>query len=161
MKEKKQRVEGALSATRAAVEEGILAGGGIALLRCQKALKGLEAENEDQKTGINIIRKVLEEPTRIITDNAGYEGSVIINKVKESTVENMGFDARNGEYIDMLKAGITDPAKVERVALQNAASVAGLMLMTETTIAEIPEEKPSMPEGMPPGGGGMPGPGMY
>jgi chaperonin GroEL len=159
MKEKKQRVEGALSATKAAVEEGILPGGGVALLRCQKALEGLEAENEDQKTGINIIRKVLEEPIRVIADNAGYEGSVIINKVRESTVENMGFDAGKGEYADMLKTGITDPAKVERVALQNAASVAGLLLMTETTIAEIPEEKPSMPEGMPSGGGGMPG--MY
>ena len=159
MKEKKQRVEGALSATKAAVEEGILPGGGVALLRCQKALEGLEAENEDQKMGINIIKKVLEEPTRVITDNAGYEGSVIINKVRESTVKNMGFDAGKGEYVDMLKAGITDPAKVERVALQNAASVAGLLLMTETTIAEIPEEKSSMPEGMPPGGGGMPG--MY
>ena len=159
MKEKKQRVEGALSATKAAVEEGILPGGGVALLRCQKALEGLEAENEDQKMGINIIKKVLEEPTRVIADNAGYEGSVIINKVRESTVKNMGFDAGKGEYVDMLKAGITDPAKVERVALQNAASVAGLLLMTETTIAEIPEEKSSMPEGMPPGGGGMPG--MY
>jgi chaperonin GroEL len=135
MKEKKQRVEGALSATKAAVEEGILPGGGVALLRCQKALEGLEAENEDQKTGINIIRKVLEEPIRVIADNAGYEGSVIINKVRESTVENMGFDAGKGEYADMLKTGITDPAKVERIALQNAASVAGLLLMTETTIA--------------------------
>jgi chaperonin GroEL len=160
MKEKKQRVEGALSATKAAVEEGILPGGGVALLRCQKALESLDSENEDQKMGINIIKRVLEEPIRVITDNAGYEGSVIINKVRESTDENMGFDARKGEYADMLKAGITDPAKVERVALQNAASVAGLLLMTETAIAEIPEEKPSMPEGMSPGAGGMPG-GMY
>ena len=155
MKEKKQRVEGALSATKAAVEEGILPGGGTALLRCQKVVEDLEADNEDQKMGINIIRKVLEEPIRAIADNAGYEGSVIINKVKESADESMGFDAGKGEYTDMLKAGIIDPAKVERVALQNAASVAGLLLMTETTIAEIPEEKPSAPEGMPPGGAGM------
>jgi len=155
MKEKKQRVEGALSATKAAVEEGILPGGGTALLRCQKVVENLEADNEDQKMGINIIRKVLEEPIRAIADNAGYEGSVIINKVKESADESMGFDAGKGEYTNMLKAGIIDPAKVERVALQNAASVAGLLLMTETAIAEIPEEKPSTPEGMPPGGAGM------
>ncbi len=155
MKEKKARVEDALNATKAAVEEGIVPGGGTALLRCQTALDDLKGENEDQDIGVKIIRKVLEEPARVIASNAGAEGSIIVNKVRDNSDASYGYDARNGEFVNMFEKGIVDPTKVERTAIQNAASVAGLMLTTETLIADNPDEK----EEMPAAGGGMPG--MY
>ncbi|MEN6475204.1 MAG: chaperonin GroEL [Syntrophaceae bacterium] len=150
MKEKKARVEDALHATRAAVEEGFLPGGGVALLRCIKKLNDLKLP-DDQKNGVKIVQKSLEEPLRQIAVNAGLEGGIVVEKVKDLK-GNMGFNASTEEYEDLLKAGIIDPTKVTRSALQNAASVAGLMLTTEVMVAEIPEEKP---HGMP-GGGGMP-----
>ncbi len=156
MKEKKARVEDALNATKAAVEEGIVPGGGTALLRCQTALDDLKGENEDQDIGVKIIRKVLEEPARVIASNAGAEGSIIVNKVRDNSDASYGYDARNGEFVNMFEKGIVDPTKVERTAIQNAASVAGLMLTTETLIADNPDEKEEMPAA---GGGGMPG--MY
>lgn len=162
MKEKKDRIEDALHATRAAIEEGIVAGGGIALIRAQKAVDALKLEGDEQ-LGIQIVRRSLEEPLRIIATNAGFDASVIINKVKTETGAT-GFDAKTGNYVDMLLAGIIDPAKVTRTALQNAASIAGLLLTTEATITELPEDKK---ETMPPtpgmgGMGGMGGmPGMY
>jgi chaperonin GroEL len=139
MKEKKDRIEDALHATRAAVEEGIVAGGGVALIRAQKAVDELHLEG-DQRLGVQIVRRALEEPLRVIASNAGYEASVIANKVKAET-GNIGFDAKKGEYTDMVKAGIIDPAKVTRSAIQHAASIAGLLLTTEATICDIPEEK--------------------
>ena len=146
MKEKKARVEDALHATKAAVEEGIVPGGGVALLRCIVALEKLDLKG-DQQMGVNIIRRALEEPIRQITENAGFEGSVVVEKVKHEK-DNRGFDAATGNYVDMVEAGIIDPTKVTRSALQNAASVAGLMLTTEVMIADILEEKtPSMPSG--------------
>jgi chaperonin GroEL len=151
MKEKKARVEDALNATRAAVEEGIIPGGGVALLRCLPALKALKL-NEDQQIGVEIVRRSLEEPIRQIVNNAGLEGSVIVEKVKHSKEVTYGFDADKEDYVDMIKAGIIDPTKVTRYALQNAASVAALMLTTSVMITDIPEEKPEMPA-MPPGGG--------
>jgi chaperonin GroEL len=151
MKEKKARVEDALNATRAAVEEGIIPGGGVALLRCLPALKGLKLDN-DKQIGVEIVRRSLEEPIRQIVNNAGLEGSVIVEKVKHSKETNYGFDADKEEYVDMIKTGIIDPTKVTRYALQNAASVAALMLTTSVMITDIPEEKPEMPA-MPPGGG--------
>jgi chaperonin GroEL len=151
MKEKKARVEDALNATRAAVEEGIIPGGGIALLRCLPALKALKLD-DDQQIGVEIVRRSLEEPIRQIVNNAGLEGSVIVEKVKHSKETTYGFDADKEEYVDMIKAGIIDPTKVTRYALQNAASVAALMLTTSVMITDIPEEKPEMPA-MPPGGG--------
>ena len=151
MKEKKARVEDALHATRAAVEEGIVPGGGVVLIRCIKALDKLKLEH-DMQIGVNIVKKALEEPIRQIIHNAGLEASIIVEKVKESKDLNFGFDAYKEEYTDMLKAGIIDPTKVARTALQNAASVAGLMLTTEVMITEIPEEDKKMPP-MP--GGGM------
>jgi len=156
MKEKKARVEDAMHATKAAVEEGIVPGGGVALLRAQKALDKLKAKNEDIQIGINIVRRSLEEPLRQIANNAGYEGSVVVNDVRNQTGAEMGFDAYKGEYTDMTKAGIIDPTKVTRIALQNAASVASLLLTTEACIAEIPDEKKSsqMPGGMGGMGGG-------
>jgi len=150
MKEKKARVEDALNATRAAVEEGIIPGGGIALLRCLPALKGLKLDN-DQQIGVEIVRRALEEPIRQIVNNAGIEGSVVVEKVKHSKDINHGFDADKEEYVDMIKAGIIDPTKVTRYALQNASSVAALMLTTSVMITDIPEEKPE--PAMPPGGG--------
>ena len=150
MKEKKARVEDALNATRAAVEEGIIPGGGIALLRCLPALKALKLD-PDQQIGVEIIKRSLEEPIRQIVNNAGLEGSVIVEKVKNSKDAAYGFDADKEEYVDMLKAGIIDPTKVTRYALQNAASVAALMLTTSVMITDIPEEKPE--PAMPPGGG--------
>jgi chaperonin GroEL len=156
MKEKKARVEDALHATRAAVEEGIVPGGGVALLRSLSALKGLKLDNHDQKIGVGIVMKALEEPIRQIVFNAGLEGSVIVEKVKASKDANYGFDAQNEEYVDMMKEGIIDPTKVTRTALQNASSVASLMLTTAVMIAELPEEEKKMPP-MP--GGGMEG--MY
>ena len=154
MKEKKARVEDALHATRAAVEEGIVPGGGVALLRVASKLEKLTDDNHDIMTGIGIIRKAIEEPIRQIVENAGLEGSVVINKVKEGK-GNYGFNAATETYEDLVKAGVIDPTKVTRVALENAASVAGLLLMTEATIVEKPEKK-EMPM-MPPGGmgGGM------
>ncbi|MDA8082902.1 MAG: chaperonin GroEL [Nitrospiraceae bacterium] len=152
MKEKKARVEDALHATRAAVEEGIVPGGGVALLRCTGALKGLKLDNHDQQVGVDIIKRALEEPIRQIINNTGLEPSVIVEKVKSSKDANYGFNAGAEEYVDMLKAGIVDPTKVTRCALQNAASVASLMLTTSVMITDLPEEKPEMPP-MPPGGG--------
>jgi chaperonin GroEL len=157
MKEKKARVEDALHATRAAVEEGIVPGGGVALLRSLSALKGLKLDNHDQKMGVAIVMKALEEPIRQIVNNAGVEGSVVVEKVKASKEANYGFDAQSEEYVDMIKAGIIDPTKVTRTALQNASSVASLMLTTSVMIADLPEEDKKMPPM--PGGGGMEG--MY
>lgn len=155
MKEKKARVEDALHATRAAVEEGIVPGGGVALIRCINALDKLKLDH-DQQLGVKIVKRALEEPIRQIVANAGVEGSIVVEKVKESKDVNFGYDAYTEEYTDMLKAGIIDPTKVTRTALQNAASVAGLMLTTEVMITEMPEEEKKMPA-MP--GGGMEG--MY
>ncbi|PYO07982.1 MAG: chaperonin GroEL [Candidatus Rokuibacteriota bacterium] len=150
MKEKKARVEDALNATRAAVEEGIVPGGGVALLRASKAIDRVKAEG-DEKVGAMIVKRALEEPIRQIVENAGLEGSVIVEKVKSETAPNRGYDAESMEYVDMMQAGIIDPAKVERVALQNAASIASLLLTTEALITDIPEEKsaaaPAMPHG--------------
>jgi len=150
MKEKKARVEDALNATRAAVEEGIVPGGGVALLRAAKALEKLKLEG-DEKVGANIVRRALEEPIRQIVENAGLEGSVVVEKVKAATVPTQGFDADSLEYVDMLQAGIIDPAKVERVALQNAASIASLLLTTEALITDLPEDKPAPAPAMPHG----------
>jgi len=151
MKEKKARVEDALHATKSAVEEGIVPGGGVALLRASKALDNLKLEG-DQKIGVQIVKKAIEEPAKLIAQNAGYDGSIIINKLKEEK-QNVGFNAAKGEWVDMFKAGIIDPTKVVRTALQNAASIASLLITTETLVAEKPEEeKKGM--GMP-GGGGM------
>jgi chaperonin GroEL len=159
MKEKKARVEDALNATRAAVEEGIVAGGGVAYLRSLPALDKLKL-SEAQQFGVNILKKSLEEPIRWIAQNAGYDGSIVIEKVKNEK-GNYGFDAQKEEYADMVKAGIIDPTKVVRIALQNAASVASLLLTTEAMVAERPREKEKYPS-MPPGGGGMGGmEGMY
>jgi len=151
MKEKKARVEDALNATRAAVEEGIVPGGGVALLRAAKAVDGLKKLEGDEKVGAMIVRRALEEPIRQIVENAGAEGSVIVEKVKHETVATRGFDADSMEFVDMLQAGIIDPAKVERVALQNAASIASLLLTTEALITDIPEEKPAAAPPMPHG----------
>lgn len=160
MKEKKDRVDDALHATRAAVEEGIVAGGGLALLRAQKVLNDLKLEG-DQAIGAIIVRRSLEEPIRIISQNAGFEPSVVVDKVKNTT-GNVGFDARKEDYIDLVKAGVVDPTKVTRTALQNAASIAGLLLTTEAMISDIPEEKQAQSAGAGhghPGMGGMGG--MY
>jgi chaperonin GroEL len=159
MKEKKDRIEDALHATRAAVEEGIVAGGGTALLRAQAAVDKVVVEG-DEKLGVSIIRRALEEPARIIAQNAGFEASVVVEKVRNSSIE-IGFDAKNGVYVDMVETGIVDPAKVTRTALQNAASIAGLMITTETIIADLPEDssKSMTPPSGPSGMGGMPG--MY
>ena len=151
MKEKKDRVDDALHATRAAVEEGIVAGGGVAFVRAKKVLEKIVTENLDESTGVQIINKAIEAPLRIIVENAGGEGSVVINKVLEGK-KNFGYDAKNDQYVDMLKAGIIDPKKVTRVALENAASVAGMILTTECALIDIKEDSPSMPMG-----GGMPG----
>lgn len=159
MKEKKERIEDALNATRAAVEEGIVAGGGVSLVRAQKAVSVLKAPGDEQ-FGIQIVARALEEPMRIIVSNAGHEASVIVNRVKTEK-DTIGFDAKRGEFVDMIDSGIIDPAKVTRTALQNASSIAGLLLTTEAMIADIPEEKK---EAMPahPGMGGMGGMGgMY
>jgi chaperonin GroEL len=156
MKEKKARVEDALHATRAAVEEGIVPGGGVALVRSIKALDALKLGG-DEKVGVDIVRRALEEPLRQIANNTGWEGSIVVQKVKESKDVNFGFNAETEAFGDLLKDGVIDPTKVTRVALENAASVAGLLLMTETTVVEKPEKEKHPP--MPPGGGGMGG--MY
>jgi chaperonin GroEL len=153
LKEKKARVEDAMHATRAAVEEGIVAGGGVTLVRAAKALDSLKLKDEDEQIGVNIVKRALEEPLRKIAENAGHEGAVIVEKVKAEKNENMGFNAESEEYEDLVKAGVIDPAKVARTALQNAASIAALMLTTEALISELPEEKKA--PAMPPGGGGM------
>ena len=150
MKEKKDRVEDALNATRAAVEEGYLPGGGVAYIRATEALCGLKGENEDETTGIRIVARAIEEPLRQIAQNAGVEASVIINKIREGK-EDFGYNARTGEYVKMYEAGIIDPTKVARVALENAASVAGMFLTTECGIVDIPEPAPAAPA-MPAGG---------
>ena len=152
MKEKKARVEDALHATRAAVEEGIVAGGGVALLRASKALAGLKGDGDEQ-IGIDIIKRACEEPLRAISNNAGFEGAVVIGKVRDSKDPNYGFNAATGDYEDLLKAGVIDPAKVTRTALQNASSISALMLTTEAMICEIPEKKSSAPAGGPGGHG--------
>ena len=153
MKEKKARVEDALHATRAAVEEGIVPGGGVAYLRAASKLDGLKMANEDQQTGVDIVRRALEEPIRMIVQNAGQEGSVVVNKVKEGK-DDYGYNAFSEQYENLVKSGVIDPTKVTRTALENAASVASLLLTTEATIVEKPEEKKPMPP-MPGGGGGM------
>ena len=153
MKEKKDRVEDALNATRAAVEEGIIPGGGVAFIRATKALAKLKGENEDETTGINIVARAIEEPIRTIAENAGKEGSVIVQKVKEGTGD-FGYNARLDSFENLFSTGVIDPTKVVRVALQNAASVAGMFLTTECALADIKEETPAMPA-MNPGMGGM------
>jgi chaperonin GroEL len=154
MKEKKDRVDDALAATRAAIEEGIVPGGGVALVRAADSLVGKKGDNDDETTGINIVARSLEEPLRQIVENAGLEGSVVVAKVKEGKGD-FGFNAKTDEYMNMYEAGIIDPTKVTRVALENASSVAGMILTTEATITEIPKDEPAMPP-MPGGGmGGM------
>ena len=152
VKERKDRVDDAMHATRAAVEEGIVPGGGCALLYATRAVDKLEGENSDQQAGIAIVRRAIQAPIRQIAQNAGVEGSVIVGKLLEQKEKNRGFDAQSESYVDMVKAGIIDPAKVVRVALQDAASVAGLLVTTEAMVAEVPQEKDDMPA-MPPGGG--------
>lgn len=150
MKEKKDRVEDALNATKAAVEEGYLPGGGVAYVRAAEVLNGMKGENEDETTGIHIVARAIEEPLRQIAENAGVEGSVIINKIREGK-DDFGYNARTGEYVNMYEAGVIDPTKVARVALENAASVAGMFLTTECGIVDIPEKEPAAPA-MPAGG---------
>jgi len=155
VKEKKDRVEDALNATRAAVEEGIVPGGGVALLRAKKAVGRLTNSNPDVQTGINIVLKAIEAPVRQIAENSGVEGSIVVNKILENKSETYGFDAQTEDYVEMFDKGIVDPAKVVRAALQDAASVAGLLVTTEAMVAEVPKEAPAMPAI--PGGGGMGG----
>jgi chaperonin GroEL len=155
VKEKKDRVEDALNATRAAVEEGIVPGGGVALLRAKKAVGKLTNDNADVQAGINIVLKAIEAPIRQIAENAGVEGSIVVGKIMENKSETFGFDAQNEDYVDMIDKGIVDPAKVVRTALQDAASVAGLLVTTEAMVAEVPKDKPAAPAM--PGGGGMGG----
>ena len=154
MKEKKDRVDDALAATRAAVEEGIVPGGGVAIVRAADSLSKVKAENEDEKTGISIIERAVEEPLRQIVENAGVESSVVVAKIKEGK-EDFGFNAKTEKYENLYKAGVIDPVKVVRIALEHAASVAGMLLTTECVIADIPENEPAMPPMG--GGGGMPG----
>ena len=153
VKEKKDRVDDALNATRAAVEEGIVPGGGVALLKASKVLDGMTGDNADQNAGIAIVRRALQAPIRQIAENAGVEGSIVVGKVMENASATFGFNAQTEEYVDLIQAGIIDPAKVVRTALQDAASVAGLMITTEAAIVEAPKKNPG-------GGGGMPGGGM-
>ena len=153
VKEKKDRVEDALNATRAAVEEGIVAGGGVALLRAKGSVSKLKNANPDIQAGINIVLKALESPVRQIAENSGVEGSIVVGKINDNASQTYGFDAQSEKYVDMIEAGIVDPAKVVRTALQDAASVAGLLITTEAMVAEVPKEKPAMPMG----GGGMGG----
>jgi chaperonin GroEL len=158
LKEKKARVEDAMHATRAAVEEGIVPGGGTALLRCLPALEKLKLRDDDEATGVNIVKRALEEPTRQIAQNAGHEGAVVVGRILDSKDANFGFNAESGEFTDLLKAGVIDPAKVTRLAMQNAASIAALMLTTEALIADIREEEVAV-AASPGHGGGMSG--MY
>jgi chaperonin GroEL len=153
VKERKDRVDDAMHATRASVEEGILPGGGVALLRSIKALSRLKAENDDQKTGIDIVRKALSTPARQIAINAGEDGSIVVGKICDNDTYAYGYDAQEGKYGDLVSKGIIDPTKVVRTALQDAASIAGLLVTTEAMVAEKPKkDTPTMP-GMPPGGG--------
>ncbi len=154
VKERKDRVDDAMHATRAAVEEGVLPGGGVALLRATEMLKKVRTHNDDQKTGVEIVRKALQAPARQIATNAGEDGSVIVGKILENDNYGFGFDAQTGDYVDMVKKGIIDPTKVVRQALQGASSVAALLITTEAMVAELPKKKDNMPS-MPPGGGGM------
>jgi chaperonin GroEL len=155
VKERKDRVDDALNATRAAVEEGIVAGGGVALFRAAQKLN-VKGDNEDQDVGIAIVKKALESPIRQIAENAGVEGSIVVGKLRESKSENEGFNAQTEEYVDMINAGIIDPVKVVRTALQDASSVAALIITTEATIAEAPKKDKGAGGGMPGGGmGGM------
>ena len=153
MKEKKARVEDALHSTRAAVEEGVVPGGGVAFVRCLGVLEGVKGDNSDQDVGVGIVKRAIEEPLRQIVANAGEEGSVVLNNVAGKD-GNYGYNASTGEYGDMIQMGILDPTKVTRAALQNAASISGLMITTEAMVAELPEDKPMPPM---PGGGGMDG----
>jgi chaperonin GroEL len=155
VKEKKDRVDDALNATRAAVEEGIVPGGGVALLRAKKAVAKITSENADVQAGINIVLRALEAPIRQIVENAGVEGSIVVSKILESRTETFGFDAQDETYKDLVEAGIIDPTKVVRTALQDAASVAGLLVTTEAMVAEHPRQEAPMQ--MPGGGGGMGG----
>jgi chaperonin GroEL len=155
VKEKKDRVDDALNATRAAVEEGIVPGGGVALLKAAKALDGLKGDNADQDAGIAIVRRALQAPIRQIAENAGVEGSIVVGKILENDSPTFGFNAQTEQYVDMVAAGVIDPAKVVRTALQDAASVAGLMITTEAAIVEAPKKGSTAG-----GGGGMPGGGM-
>jgi chaperonin GroEL len=155
VKEKKDRVDDALNATRAAVEEGILPGGGVALIRSQKVLDKLNTANEDQKVGVNIVRRALQSPARQIAENAGEDGAVVVGKIVDKDDYSFGYNAATGEYGNLVKQGVIDPAKVVRTALQDAASVAGLLITTEAMVAEKPKKQgpaPAMP-----GGGGMGG----
>ncbi|NIW93045.1 MAG: chaperonin GroEL, partial [Phycisphaerae bacterium] len=158
LKEKKHRVEDALSATRAAVEEGIVPGGGVALIRALEALKDLSHENTDVNTGITIVRRALEEPMRILARNAGHDGAVVIEEVRranKSNGSNIGFNVMTEKYEDLVESGIIDPTKVTKSAVSNAASIAGMILTTEALITDIPEPEPPMPPGGGPGMGGM------
>ena len=153
MKEKKDRVDDALAATRAAVQEGIVPGGGVALIRALDAIESLEGENDDEATGIAIVRRAVEEPLRQIISNAGGEGAVIVQKVKEGT-DDFGYNARTETFDNLYKAGVIDPTKVTRIAIENAASIASMLLTTECVIVDEPEDEAPMAGGMP---GGMPG----
>ena len=152
MKEKKARVEDALHATRAAVEEGIVPGGGVALLRCLSAISAVQPANDDERIGVDIVKRAIEYPTRELANNAGVEGSVIVEEVKRRK-GNDGYNVATGGYEDLVKAGVVDPKKVTRAALQNAASIAGLLLTTECLITEIPQKDKKSPAGGPYGGG--------
>jgi chaperonin GroEL len=155
VKERKDRVDDAMHATRAAVEEGIVPGGGVALLRASEHLKGLRTKNDDQKTGVEIVRKALSAPARQIAINAGEDGSVIVGKILEKDQYSYGFNSQAGEYVNLISKGIIDPTKVVRVAIQNAASVAALLIITEAMVADVPKKNAG--GGMPSGGGGMGG----
>ena len=157
VKEKKDRVDDALNATRAAVEEGIVPGGGVALLKASRVLDGMKGDNADQDAGIAIVRRALQAPIRQIAENSGVEGSIVVGKVMENPSATFGFNAQTEEYVDMIAAGIIDPAKVVRTALQDAASVAGLMITTEAAIVEAPKKGSNGGGGMGGGGGGMGG----
>ena len=160
VKERKDRVEDAMHATRAAIEEGIVPGGGVALLRSLKAIENLKPANGDQEVGIRIVRQAITAPCRQIAINAGADGSIVVGKILDDSTFSFGYDAQSGQYVDMIKAGIIDPTKVVRTALQDAASIASLLITTEAMIAEKPEAKAAAPAGMPGGMGGMGGMGM-
>jgi chaperonin GroEL len=157
VKEKKDRVDDAMHATRAAVEEGIVPGGGVALLRAKAAVQKLKSENSEIQAGINIVSKALEAPIRQIAENSGVEGSIVVGKINDNSSETYGFDAQSEQFVDLIQAGIIDPAKVVRAALQGAASVAGLLITTEAMVAEAPKKEtaPAMPGGGMGGMGGM------
>jgi chaperonin GroEL len=160
VKEKKDRVDDAMHATRAAVEEGVVAGGGVALLYATKALANLTGANGDQNVGIEIVRRALQSPVRQIAENAGTDGAVVAGKLLESNDPNWGYNAQTGEYVDMIKAGVIDPTKVVRTALQDASSIAGLLITTEAMVADIPEKKEAMGAPDMGGMGGMGGMGF-